>query len=123
MTVTIARPNVPQHFMVLRPITRKIVVRFPDGTLLAQSNNATRLIESGKTIYDPVVYFPKDAITQPFTTQEKSTHCPLKGDATYYSANGIDDLAWSYENPLEFATEITGLVAFYGDKVIIEEHP
>ena len=123
MTTTIARPGVPTHFMVLRPIDRKVIVRLPDGTLLAESSNATRLIESGKTIYDPVIYFPKDAIKMPFTKQDKSTHCPLKGDATYYAANGVDELAWSYEAPLDFASPIAGLVAFYGNKVIIEEHP
>ncbi len=123
MTITVARPDAPEHFMVLRPINRRVVVRLPDGTKIAESTKATRLIESAKSIYDPVVYFPRDAITVEMTQQDNSTHCPLKGDATYFSVPGIDNLAWSYETPMPFSKEITGLVAFYGDKVIVEEHP
>ncbi len=123
MTTTIARPDVPQHFMVLRPAKKRVVVRLPDGTLIADTKDSIRLIESGKTIYDPVLYLPADAIAVEMVRQDKSTHCPLKGDACYFSVNGVEDLAWSYETPHEFSKDITGLIAFYGDKVIIEEHP
>ena len=123
MTITIARPDVPKHFMVLRPISRRMIARLPDGTKLAESTAAIRLIESGKAIYDPVVYFPQTDVVAAFTVQDKSTHCPLKGDATYFSAAGVDDLAWSYETPFDFSLDIAGLVAFYPDKVVLEEHP
>ena len=123
MSVTIARPDAPNHYMVLRPINRRVVVRLPDRTLIADTNKATRLLEHGRTLYDPVVYLPADAIQIPLNKQEKSTHCPLKGDASYFSYSGEDDLAWSYEKPLGFSEEIAGLFAFYGNKVIIEEHP
>lgn len=123
MVTTITRPDVPQHFMVLRPANKRVVVRLLDGTVVADTKQAIRLIESGKTIYDPVLYFPPDEIAIDMERQEKSTHCPLKGDACYFSANGVEDLAWSYETPLDFSKEIEGLIAFYGDKVIIEEHP
>ena len=123
MVTTIARPDVPQHFMVLRPANKRIVVRLLDGIVVADTEHAIRLIESGKTIYDPVLYFPADAIAIPMERQDKSTHCPLKGDASYFSINGVEALAWSYETPFEFSKEIEGLIAFYGDKVIVEEHP
>ena len=123
MTVTIARPTVPQHFMVLKPASKRVLVRSVDGTLLAESLTATRLIESGKTIYDPVWYFPPDSIHVALERQLGTTHCPLKGDASYFSALGIESIAWSYETPLDFSLPIKGLIAFYGDKVIVEEHP
>ncbi|MGI9521677.1 MAG: DUF427 domain-containing protein [Hyphomicrobiaceae bacterium] len=127
MEGAIRRPDAPGHFMVLKPIKRRIVIRLPDGTKLAQSTRATRLLEAGKSLYDPVVYLPKQDVLVRLRKQEKSTHCPLKGEAQYYlleNAKKItSDLAWSYEAPIEFAQDIKGLIAFYADKVIIEEHP
>ncbi len=53
------------------------------------------------------------------------THCPYKGDASYFSivANGttLDNAIWSYEAPFPAMTEIAGHLAFYPDKVRIEE--
>ena len=123
----IRRPDAPDHLMVLKPIKRRIVVRLPDGTKLAESVRATRLLESGKTLYDPVVYLPKQDLATELTNQKNTTHCPLKGDARYYALHRDDhviaDLAWSYDQPLDFAKSITGLIAFYPDKVVMEEHP
>ncbi len=127
MENAIRRPDAPNHFMVLKPISRRIVVKLPGGPTLASTTKAVRLMEAGKTLYDPVVYLPLDDVTVPLTRQNKSTFCPLKGDASYFGlANGQDepsDLAWSYEEPLDFSQEIKGLIAFYPDKVVIEEHP
>ena len=127
MEGAIRRPDVPSHFMVLKPVQKRIVVRLPDGTVLAESSNAIRLMEAGKTLYDPVIYMPKDDVSVPLTRQDKSTHCPLKGDASYFTAEPggqtLPDIAWSYDEPLDFSQDIEGLIAFYPDKVVIEEHP
>ena len=127
MEGAIRRPDAPNHFMVLKPIKRRVVVRLPDGTKLAESVRAIRLLESGKMLYDPVVYLPKQDLATELTHQENTTHCPLKGDANYYTlqtnSHVIADLAWSYDQPLDFAKDITGLIAFYPDKVVMEEHP
>ena len=56
-------------------------------------------------------------------------HCPLKGDASYLSLKGADGLveiesiAWTYETPPDFAADLKGRVAFYTDKVTLEESP
>ena len=127
MEGAIRRPDAPNHFMVLKPIKRRVVVRLPDGTKLAESVRATRLLESGKTLYDPVIYLPRQDLATELTHQENTTHCPLKGDANYYTlqtnSHVITDLAWSYDQPLDFAKDIAGLIAFYPDKVVMEEHP
>ncbi|MEM7748733.1 MAG: DUF427 domain-containing protein [Pseudomonadota bacterium] len=127
MDGAIRRPDAPSHYMVLRPINRRIVIRLPDGTRLADSTRATRLMEVGKTLYDPVVYVPKQDLTADLEKQENTTHCPLKGDATYFSyrhaGEVLPSLAWSYDTPLDFAQDIVGLIAFYSDKVVVEEHP
>ena len=127
MEGAIRRPDVSNHFMVLKPIKRRIVIRLPDGTKLAESVRATRLLESEKTLYDPVIYLPKQDLAAELAHQENTTHCPLKGDASDYTFQTnnqvIADLAWSYDQPIDFAKDIAGLIAFYPDKVVVEEHP
>ena len=126
MEGAIRRPDVPSHFMVLKPVQKRIVVRLPDGTVLAESSNAIRLMEAGKTLYDPVIYMPKDDVSVPLTRQDKSTHCPLKGDASYFHivnrSATLNDAAWSYETPLEAVADIKEHLAFYtGDAVTVEQ--
>ena len=121
----ICRPKVPQHFMVLRPVKARVTISLPSGEQLARSSNAVRLIEVGKTLYDPVIYLPRDDVLVDLEREEKSTHCPLKGDASYHtvttSQGTIPSIAWSYDAPLEFAKALAGLVAFYPNLVVIEE--
>lgn len=107
----------------IEPAEGPWVVRTPDGVLV-ESRRALLLREDG---HDPVVYFPRDdaamALLEPSVT---TSHCPRKGDATYFSyigANGrIDDVAWTYDAPnQEQAVPIAGLLAFFDDKVTVEE--
>ena len=127
MEGAIRRPDAADHFMVLKPIKRRVVIRLPEGTKLAETTRAKRVLEVGKTLYDPIVYLPKEDLLVRLTKQENTTHCPLKGDAHYYKFAGdqgvIADLAWSYEEPFDFSQDIGGLIAFYSNKVIVEEHP
>ena len=127
MEGAIRRPDAPNHFMVLRPVNKRVIVRLPDGSKLAETTNAVRLLEAGKSLYDPVIYLPKSDVSVLLTKQAQTTYCPLKGDASYFTletgAETHADLAWSYEKPLDFSKDIEGLVAFYSDKVILEEHP
>jgi uncharacterized protein (DUF427 family) len=48
---------------------------------------------------------------------DHSTHCPWKGDASYYTlrVNGQEnaDAAWYYPQPYEKAAKIKDYVAFY----------
>ncbi|MEM1038564.1 MAG: DUF427 domain-containing protein [Pseudomonadota bacterium] len=120
---TIARPDAPKHYMVLRPVTRRIVVRRGD-IVLADTMGAVRLMEHGRSLYDPVIYIPKRAVSDALNPiEDNTTHCPLKGDATYFSLDGSDDaIAWAYSAPVEFAAVLQGYVAFYPDKVTVEEH-
>ncbi|MFX5877510.1 DUF427 domain-containing protein, partial [Acinetobacter baumannii] len=55
----------------------------------------------------------------------RTTHCPYKGDANYFSikANGatLENSIWTYEEPYPAMAAIAGHLAFYPDKVKIEE--
>ena len=94
------------------------------GAVLAESNDALELIEGGGA---PVTYFPREDIAMAFLdTTEKTTHCPYKGDARYFSivtkSTTIQNAAWSYETPKEGVAEIAGHLAFYvGDQVTVEQ--
>jgi uncharacterized protein (DUF427 family) len=72
----------------------------------------------------PVVYFPRETVSMEYMSRSDTTsHCPYKGDATYYTLmmNGIltEDAAWSYETPYDTADAIAGRIAFYPDRVEI----
>jgi len=47
------------------------------------------------------------------TPSETVTHCPLKGKASYFSFGEHEDVAWSYENPVDSIEEIEGRMVFY----------
>lgn len=93
------------------------------GAVLGESAAVISLSEDG---YPEVLYFPRDdlamAMLEPSDTE---TTCPKKGTAHYFSiptkSTVIKDAGWSYETPLDGVAEIAGYVAFYPDKVTIEE--
>lgn len=87
---------------------------FADQTVVS-SRRAKLLHETGHL---PVYYFPRDDVGMDLLEPtERRTHCPLKGDASYWSIRAGDrvatDAAWSYPEPIEDASELAGLVAFY----------
>ena len=93
------------------------------GAVLGESTNAIELSEGS---YDPVIYFPRADIAMAFLEpSDKTSHCPHKGDASYYGIAAksglIENAAWSYESPLEAVNEIAGYLAFYADKVTVEQ--
>lgn len=92
------------------------------GAVLGETANAVELTEGD---YPPVIYFPRADIAMALLEKsEKTSHCPWKGDASYYSVEGksgaIEDAAWSYEAPLESMQAIAGHLAFYPDRVTVE---
>ncbi|MFV2002326.1 MAG: DUF427 domain-containing protein, partial [Paracoccaceae bacterium] len=116
------------HFMRLKPVKRRVRV-LRGGVVLAETDAALRLLEIGGDMYDPALYLPAAALRGKFSGSDKTTFCPLKGEAHYLSlldgdGNLIEqDIAWSYPAPLGFAHQLAGLVSFYSDRVTIEEAP
>jgi uncharacterized protein (DUF427 family) len=94
------------------------------GAILVESKNALALAEGS---YDEVIYFPREDVAMALMDPtEKQTHCPHKGDASYFSlvtkSRTLENAAWSYENPLEGAEAIRDHIAFYAsDDVVIEQ--
>jgi uncharacterized protein (DUF427 family) len=99
--------------------TDQHVVVTVDGRVVADSTHPLRLLELG---HQPVWYFPPgDVVTELLEPTDTGSHCPRKGDASYWSIHVdgrvIPDAVWSYLDPLPPATEIAGHFAFYPDKV------
>lgn len=94
------------------------------GAVLGESANALELSEGDMA---PVIYFPRSDIAMAFLDRtDKSTHCPHKGDASYYSivnkSSVTENAAWSYEDPIETASAIKGHIAFVlSDSVKVEQ--
>ena len=106
----------------IRQVPGKWVVR-AGGAVLGESDRALELTEGE---YPPVIYFPRDDIGMAFLEKtDSSTQCPWKGTATYFTvssaAGDIPDAAWSYENPTEGVAAIKDHIAFYTDRVTVEQ--
>ncbi|QFU02906.1 hypothetical protein FIU83_14765 [Halomonas sp. THAF5a] len=96
--------------ITLHPHERRVRVVI-DGTLLADTTRAIELRETG---YPPRLYLPREDVRMDrLTPTETSTHCPFKGEASYFAFGEHEDVAWSYESPLESLKEIEGRVVFY----------
>jgi uncharacterized protein (DUF427 family) len=86
------------HTISTHPFTGTVRVE-KDGEVLASSTRAVALEETGlPTRY----YLPREDVrTDLLTASETTSHCPFKGDATYFSAPGAKDAFWVYEDPSE----------------------
>ena len=112
----------PDHPITITANPKRVRVSL-DGVVIADSTSALSLKEAN---YPAVNYVPrKDANMEVLSRTERVTHCPYKGDASYFSivADGktIENAIWTYETPFPAMTEISGHLAFYPDKVKIEE--
>ncbi|SMH41520.1 DUF427 domain-containing protein [Mesorhizobium australicum] len=92
------------------------------GKVIARTARALKLTE---TPYPPVLYIPFADID--FSALEKTTHashCPYKGDASYWSVTPAgprgDNAMWAYERPYDEMAAIRDHGAFYPDRVTIE---
>jgi uncharacterized protein (DUF427 family) len=107
----------------IRPAEGTWTVR-AGGAVLGESSNALELTEGD---YPAVIYFPREDIAMEFLdTSGKSSHCPYKGDASYFSivtkSRVLQDAAWSYEAPKEAVAAIKDHLAFYAsDTVAVEQ--
>ena len=111
----------PYHRVDARPSSRHVEVRAGD-TVLAESDRPVLLYETGLPIR---AYVPREDVRAELVASEKRTHCPYKGDASYWSARlpdgtVLDDAVWSYRRDDLLAdgpSAIAGLVCFLHDAV------
>ena len=112
----------PDHPIAITASPGRMRVRFDDH-VIADTAQALTLQEAS---YPPVTYFPRGDVETGYMSKTSTvTHCPYKGEATYYSVrlDGrlIEDAAWSYEAPYPAMEQIRGHLAFYPNKLEVYE--
>jgi uncharacterized protein (DUF427 family) len=85
--------------------------------VIAQTDNAVLLSETG---YPVRAYIAREDIRAPVEPSDKTSFCPFKGDASYWTVAGIENVAWSYEEPKPEVEAIRGRLAFYPARVTVE---
>jgi uncharacterized protein (DUF427 family) len=108
----------PDHPITITANPRRIRVSF-GGRVVAETTRALTLKEAS---YPAVQYVPReDAEMSLFARTDHGTHCPYKGDASYYSlkvdGRTAENAVWSYEEPYPAMGEIKGYLAFYPNRV------
>jgi uncharacterized protein (DUF427 family) len=89
------------------------------GETLVDSRRA-RLLHETKHL--PVYYFPQEDVRfDLLEPSERSSRCPHKGEARYWSIRAgdrlVEDAVWAYPEPIDTAPFLAGHVALYWDKV------
>jgi len=90
-----------------------------NGVTIADSSRAILFREGSMA---PVYYFPRDDVRMDLMRRSRhKTHCPFKGDASYWSLTvgekSLQNVVWSYEKPIEEVVSIKSFIAFYMDQL------
>jgi uncharacterized protein (DUF427 family) len=85
------------------------------GHQIADTTDVLVLREAG---YRPVYYLPREDVAMDYLSKTSlSTHCPYKGEASYFTlmmdGEIAENAAWSYEDPYPAMEMIRGRIAFY----------
>ena len=113
----------PRNRILLSPTEKRVRVVVGDGAgrreTVVDTTSAVLLHETGLL---PRYYVPTSDVRTDLTAPSDTvTHCPYKGDASYWSleAGGhtAENAVWSYEDPIPGMTAIAGYLAFYRDRM------
>jgi uncharacterized protein (DUF427 family) len=113
-----AHPRDPYHRVDVLNSSRHIKVVLA-GEVVAETRRPRLLFETGlPTRY----YIPSvDVRTELLTPTSTKTHCPYKGEASYWTARVGDrefqDIVWSYPTPIPESPKLERLLCFYNEKV------
>ena len=114
-------PRDPYHRVDILESSRHVKVRV-NGELVAETERPKILFETG---LPPRYYIPPEDVREDvLVSSKKTTRCPYKGVASYWSievgAERVEDLIWYYPDPIPEAAKIKGLLAFFNEKVDLE---
>jgi uncharacterized protein (DUF427 family) len=108
----------PDRIMEYTPVGKRVRVIF-DGEVIGDTQAAIALQEAD---YPVGYYIPRSDVRMDLMRRtDHSSHCPFKGDASYWtletSGKSAENAVWSYETPFDEAEVINGYLSFYGSKV------
>jgi uncharacterized protein (DUF427 family) len=106
-------PRDPFSRIDVRRTSRPVRIEI-DGEVLAETTRARLLFETG---IHTRFYVPKEDVRGELAPSDRRSYCPYKGEASYWSVGGHEDIAWSYEAPLPDGPPVAGLVAFWDERV------
>jgi uncharacterized protein (DUF427 family) len=108
-----------------------IKIRSAQGTWVVRAGGAvlgesTQALELSEGSHAPVIYFPRADLAMAFLeASDHTTHCSHKGDATYFDvvvkSGTLQNAGWSYETPNDDVARIKDHVAFYVDRITVEQ--
>jgi uncharacterized protein (DUF427 family) len=107
----------PAHRILFEPYPRRMRALVGDRVVL-DSVRGQLLYETGilPRLYVPLDDFDADLLERTST----STHCPFKGDASYWTIRVgdrvLEDAVWAYEQPLDRAPWLAGYASLYWEK-------
>jgi uncharacterized protein (DUF427 family) len=112
----------PDHPITIAYNPKRVQVEF-GGHVIADTRRALMLTEAG---YKPVAYLPREDVDMTFFSRtERSTYCPYKGEASYFTivrdGEFAENAVWTYEDPYPAMAQIKDRLAFYPNKVTIRE--
>ena len=107
-----------EYAIRIEPCAERLRVSFNDVPIA----DTTRALVLRETRLPPRYYLPwADVRAEHLEKTAHRTHCPFKGDASYWTlkAGGetAENAAWAYEHPTDDAAAIEGYVSFYPNKV------
>lgn len=108
----------PAHRLLLQDFPRRVRAVLA-GEVVADTTRGKLLHETGHL---PELYVPRDDLRDDLLEPTgHSTHCPFKGDASYWSARVGERVAenavWEYLDPMEEAEWLRGHAAIYWDSM------
>jgi uncharacterized protein (DUF427 family) len=108
----------PGKLLEIETSPRRVRVRAA-GQVIADTTHALLMREGEHT---PVYYIPMaDVRMDLFQPTDHSTHCPYKGDASYWTLTAGDAVAenvmWAYRAPFDECAAVRDHVAFYWDRM------
>jgi uncharacterized protein (DUF427 family) len=106
-------PIDPYHRVDVRRTSRPVRIEI-DGEVVAETTAARLLYE---TQLPTRFYLPREDVVAELRPSSRRTYCPFKGEASYWSVLGHEDVAWSYEQPRPDVASVAGLIAFWDDRV------
>ncbi len=114
-------PRDPYHRVDILESSRRVRVSV-NGEVVAETERPKVLFETG---LPPRYYIPPEDVREDVLVEsEKTTRCPYKGVASYYSVEAggerIENLVWYYPDPIPEAPKIRGLLCFFNEKVDLE---
>jgi uncharacterized protein (DUF427 family) len=106
------------HVLYCEDSPRRVRVMF-NGETVADSCRVKLMHEAGLL---PVYYFPQEDVRMDLLDEsDGTTHCPFKGEASYWSVKVGDRVAenavWGYPEPIDSCPPIAGYLAFYWRKM------